>query len=165
MKEAGAKNLRIVNEADSLLEKAKNRYDLTSEEWEKAILVKDSFIENNSHTNAMLSTSTSERNLSSKKNKVMGMLTNDGQGLSKSVSSPINLWKHASGKDKLTLAKVYSLLFCFFDFIWQKVQRNEEESKTKAYMANDLYKQTLQRTNSIRNEYYGKHLPDLIRVK
>lgn len=131
MKEAGAKNLRIVNEADSLLEKAKNRYDLTSEEWEKAILVKDSFIENNSHTNAMLSTSTSERNLSSKKNKVMGMLTNDGQGLSKSVSSPINLWKHASGKDKLTLAKVYSLLFWYFILFGKRCSVTKRKVKQK----------------------------------
>lgn len=41
LKEAGTKNVKLVLDAEMMLEKAKVKYDHSSEEWEKMVLLKE----------------------------------------------------------------------------------------------------------------------------
>ncbi|KAI9105303.1 Rho GTPase activation protein [Phlyctochytrium arcticum] len=132
LKEAGHKHSRIVQEAEAALEKAKTRYESTSEDWERAILQKEQQIERDGFGKYIGSAPSGLHRSMSTKNV-------SGKGL----PNPMNRWKTQNPV---------------------KLQKNEDDARTKAALANDNYKTQLQQTNTIRATYFQNHLPRFIRL-
>ncbi|KAI8346268.1 hypothetical protein B0O80DRAFT_247066 [Mortierella sp. GBAus27b] len=110
-KEAGAKQERIVQEHEQNLEKAKQKYDTHTEEWEKAILQR----------------AADPTAAASKKTMTKGM----------------SIFRQPKSVSQL--------------------QRQEEETKTKAVAAHEQYKIQLSRTNDMRQYYYNHTLPSILK--
>ncbi|KAG0336740.1 hypothetical protein BG000_006214, partial [Podila horticola] len=110
-KEAGAKQERIVQEHEQNLEKAKQKYDSCTEEWERAILQKAA------------DPSTPKKAMS----KTMTM----------------NIFRQPKSVNQL--------------------HRQEEEAKAKAASAHEHYKAQLAKTNDMRQFYFARTLPNILK--
>ncbi|KAJ3239189.1 hypothetical protein HDU78_002991 [Chytriomyces hyalinus] len=75
----------------------------------------------------------------------MMMPQNSKGGLAKSISN-LHLWKTATSSTNPA-----------------KVQKLEDDARTRAALANESYKQQLAVTNNLRTQYFQTHLPRLIR--
>lgn len=76
MKESGLKNIKLVNEAEVMLEKASTKYESASDDWEKALNSKESIA-------SSVSTAIVDHQQQPLK-----------RGLTKSFSNSVNLWKN-----------------------------------------------------------------------
>ncbi|KAJ3026691.1 UNVERIFIED_CONTAM: hypothetical protein HDU68_005231 [Siphonaria sp. JEL0065] len=75
------------------------------------------------------------------------MMPNSRQGgLAKSISS-LQIWKQATSTSNPA-----------------KVQKQEDDARTRAAIANENYKQQLATTNNLRSMYFQNHLPRFIRM-
>ncbi|KAL2913640.1 Rho GTPase-activating protein [Polyrhizophydium stewartii] len=148
LKEGHARRVKEVQDADAALEKTRIKYESTSEEWER------SMSSSNDGLNSQSSSSTRK------------------QGVSKSVSNSLMMFKAGLEKNfKVETSsdgrsvfppklRVLTRISCATPLVL--IQRNEEESRAKAAIANENYKAHLQSTNMIRNEFYRKYLPQFI---
>ncbi|KAJ3212462.1 hypothetical protein HDU82_001313 [Entophlyctis luteolus] len=125
LKEAGYKHWKAVHESENCLEKSKKKYEGCSEDWEHALLIRETVSEGIS--------------------SLMMPPSRQG-GLAKSLST-MQLWKQA------TITKNP-----------EKVQKQEEDARTRAAIANENYKQQLATTNTLRSNYFQIHLPRFIRM-
>ncbi|KAJ3095870.1 hypothetical protein HDU97_006444 [Phlyctochytrium planicorne] len=66
-------------------------------------------------------------------------------GLTKSLSNPMQLWKQGTSNPG-------------------KLQKMEDDARTRASNANEQYKQQLAATNMLRSSYFQSHLPRFIRM-
>jgi hypothetical protein len=135
LKEAGQKQLKVVQESETLLEKAKLKYEWTSEDWEKAILQLDQ--QDPSHALSHLSVSPGVT-------PADAASTKKGSSLQKSIS--LTLFRGSSSATAST-----------------KLAKTEEEARHKASEANEAYKLQLIRTNALRQQYFAQQLPQVIR--
>ncbi|KAI9207539.1 Rho GTPase activation protein [Polychytrium aggregatum] len=127
LKESGYKQWKAVQEVEVNLEKSKVKYETMSEDWERAVIHREQN-ESASSAGAGAFAYPSQKRL----------------GLTKSLSTPMGLWKQAPTP--------------------QKLQRIEDDARTKAALANENYKIQLQHANAIRSAYFQKHLPRFIRL-
>ncbi|KAJ3412802.1 hypothetical protein HDV05_000208 [Chytridiales sp. JEL 0842] len=86
-----------------------------------------------------------ERALLNKDNAADPTLALRKNAMSKSISSPMHMFMQNSNNPT-------------------KLQKAEEDARSKASTANENYKQQLLSTNSIRASYFQKHLPRFIRM-
>ncbi|KAJ3298437.1 hypothetical protein HK104_010697 [Borealophlyctis nickersoniae] len=135
LREAGYKQLRMVQDADVALEKAKIKYDATSEEWERAILMRDQAGE--SDTASTISSSSYNGSGTYR----FGQLTKAG------------LKKGALAKNLFKQGGAYN-----------KYQKAEDDARHKAALANESYKIQLHQTNLVRNSFFKAHLPRFVRL-
>ncbi|KAF9430731.1 hypothetical protein BGZ94_004500 [Podila epigama] len=110
-KEAGAKQERIVQEHEQNLEKAKQKYDTLTEEWERAILQK------------------------------AADPTAPKKTMSKTMA--MNIFRQPKSVSQL--------------------HRQEEEARAKATAAHEQYKAQLAKTNDIRQYYFARTLPSILK--
>ncbi|KAJ3115078.1 hypothetical protein HK100_001463, partial [Physocladia obscura] len=104
LKEAGYKHWKSVHESENALEKAKKKYESSSEDWEHALLIRETVSEGMT---------------------TMMMPTTRQGGIAKSIST-MQIWKQA------TITKNPD-----------KVQKQEEDARNRAAIANENYKQQL----------------------
>ncbi|KAJ3037668.1 hypothetical protein HK097_003435, partial [Rhizophlyctis rosea] len=136
LKDAGYKHLKHMQDADLALEKAKHKYESSSEDWERAIQHRESRDREQSDTASITS---------SAHHQSPSLAALKKNGLTKSLSNQFSLVKQTLGGPK-------------------GLQRDEESARHKAAVANENYKTQLQQTNMIRNGFFNVHLPRFIRL-
>ncbi|KAJ3041621.1 hypothetical protein HDV00_008897 [Rhizophlyctis rosea] len=141
LKDAGYKHLKHMQDADTALDKAKHKYDSSSEDWERAIQNRESRENDASDTKSI----TSSSNNNSTPQLPTSLAALKKAGITKSLSNHISLVKQSLGGP-------------------QQLQRAEEVARHKASVANENYKTQLQQTNMIRNGFFHVHLPRFIRL-
>ncbi|KAJ3086797.1 hypothetical protein HK102_012447 [Quaeritorhiza haematococci] len=139
LKEAGQKSWKSVQESETALEKTKQKYDQTSEDWERAILLKEEHAFQSQQYPLL---------------QAQGVNVGTGsvrRGIPKSASNPISLWMQASGGYSSKSANP------------AKLHKHEEETRNRAAIANEHYKLQLQKTNTVRHDYFFQQLPGFLR--
>ncbi|KAI8827278.1 Rho GTPase activation protein [Fimicolochytrium jonesii] len=139
LKEAGHKHSKTVQEAEAALEKSKTRYEQTSEEWERSILQREQ---------------QAERDGFARYGAILGGGSGSGMTMPKSMSS----------RSGLSTKGISGTMSRWKGVTPAKLQKAEDDARTKAAVANSTYKHQLAQTNLIRTTYFQTHLPRFIRL-
>ncbi|TPX56191.1 hypothetical protein PhCBS80983_g04715 [Powellomyces hirtus] len=146
LKEAGHRHFKTVQEAEAALEKAKIRYENTSEEWERAMLHREQ---------------QAERDGFGRYNAGPGGM---GMGMGAGGSGGLAGMQKSMSTKSLTAKTLTNPMARWKSQTPAKLQKAEEDARSKAAHANAAYKQQLYQTTAIRHDYTHTHLPRFIRL-